>query len=161
MNKPVFTKSSVEAKLTEQDIDIFNKVVEKKFNEYTKLNKWFENDFNLSEDQYAQYQPYSFGALNELESKWFTKACLTQRFDIEAVVLKNKVILKCIQDDILCLEVSITKNQFSAINEKYDLLLDQKKENLYLIIAGTFMRNEHNILTTKLENLRVIKLAYK
>jgi hypothetical protein len=161
MNKPIFTKSSVEAKLNDFDIDIFNKVVEKRFNEHTKLNKWFENDFKLKEDQYSQYQPYLFEELNQLENKWFTKACLTQRFDISAVVLKNKVILRCLQDDVLCLEISITKNQFAAINEKYDLLLDKKTENLYLIIAGTFMKNENNILTTKLENLRVIKLAYK
>jgi hypothetical protein len=161
MNKPVFTKSSVDAKLSEVDIDIFNKVVEKRFNEYTKLNKWFESEFNLNEDQYSQYQPYPFLEINQLENKWFTKACMTERFDISAVVLKNKVILKCLQDGVVCLEISVSKNQFSAINEKYDLLLDQKSENLYLIIAGTFMRNDSNILTTKLENLRVIKLAYK
>lgn len=163
---PIFTKSSVEAKMDDNDIDIFKQVVEKRFNEHTKLNKKFETIFKLNDDEYQQYQPYLFSSIAIIEQKYFTKATLTDRFKLSYVELKNKIILKAYLEDILVLEISLTKSQFDAILEKYDIELTTQdvkdiSKTYYLIYAGTFMKNEKEILTSKLTDLRLIKIAYK
>ncbi|MGL5020474.1 MAG: hypothetical protein ACRC5R_00405 [Mycoplasmatales bacterium] len=158
---PLFSKSSVEVVLSEKDIDIFKQVVEKRFNEHTKLNKWFENEFKLSDSEYQQYQPYVFDSINLLEPKMFVKAVLADRFVISLKILKNKAFIKCFKDDELVLEISCSKKQIEAIEDKYDINLDNINKEYYLIYASTFMRNDHYILTSKLIDLRLIKIAYK
>lgn len=163
---PIFTKSSVEAKLSDGDIDIFKQVVEKRFNEHTKLNKRFETIFSLEREEYQQYQPYLYPSLSIMEEKYFTKATLADRFKINYVELKNKAIIKCYVEDELVVEISVTLKQLDSIIEKYNLDIDQEdvvssKKTHYLIYAGTFMKNDKNILTSKLVDLRLIKIAYK
>lgn len=163
---PIFTKSSAEAKITDIDNEIFKKVVEKRFNEHTGLNKLFENDFRLQDGQYEQYQPYKFDAINELEEKFFVKACLTDRFKMNYKELKNKTLLCAYVDNKLVLEISMTMKQLDAILDKYEVNLSTDEPKLitatkYLFYAGTFMRNEKGILTSKLTNLNLIKMSYK
>lgn len=160
---PEFTKSSPLAKINEEDLLIFQKVVELKFNERTKLNRFFDNDFKLEKDQYQMYQPYLFDVLNKLEEKYFVKLLLTDLFNLSVLKLKKKVILKGHIDSKLVLEISMSSSQLDAICEKYHLDLDEdiNEKNSFLIYAGTFIKNENGVLTSKLTDLRLLKIAYR
>lgn len=155
---PIFTKSSVEAKITDLDFEIFQKVVELKYNQKTNLIELFDNDFKLNEAQYQQYQPYLFKSLNLIEGKYFTKITLTDTFKINTLKLKNKIILKCYKNSKLALEISLSVSQYDSIIEKYKIEFNTNK-NLYIIFASTFLKNE-NLISTKLQDLKLFKVCY-
>lgn len=160
---PIFTKSSVEAALNEDDIEIFRLVIEKRFNEHIKLTKHFPNEFHLFEHQYQQYQPYLFPSISILEEKYFTKVTVADYFHISYVKLKNKAILKFFIKKELVLEISMTLKQLDAIIDKYDLDIEEtlSSRRYYLVYAGTFLKNDKLIVTSKLQDLKLIKIAYK
>lgn len=161
----LYTKSSADAKLTEDDIATFSKVCEKGINELTDRNTEFTEDFNLSQDLEYTYNLKKARVLKELQVNEFAKIAISDKFKLAVETIKNKVFLKCYQSEELILEISMSKKQLQALEDKYcyDLELfdgDVPQVKYHLFYAGTFMRTENNgVLKSKLVDLRLLKLV--
>lgn len=161
----LYTKSSADAKITEADIEIFSKVCEKGINELTDKNTEFTDNFELSVDQKFSHGLKKARVLKELESNQFAKLAISDKFKLAVEINKNKVFLKCYQSDNLILEISMSKKQLDALEDKYcyDLeLFDNQLPSVkyHLFFAGTFMRTQTDgPLKSKLVDLRLMKFV--
>ncbi len=163
----IFTKSSVEAKLTDEDINLFAKVCEKGINDYTDKNQEYTNDFQLTEDIEDFYRLKKFRVLKKMEPNNFTKQAISDRFTISVErINKNKCFLKCQQNNQLALEIAMSEKQLQAIEDKFNYrfkLSDNvaPTEKYQLFYAGTFMYKdkENNYLSSKLANLKLFKIV--
>ncbi len=161
----LFTNNSALAKVTEEDINIFSKVCEKGLNDLTEKNTEFTDSFKLSDDMEYSHSLKKFRVINKLESKQFCKAAISDRFNLSVSIVKNKVFLKAYQGDEVVLEISMSKSQLEAIEDKfyYDIQIDEgfkPSSKYHLFYAGTFMRNQDGkLIVSKLQDLRLIKLV--
>lgn len=164
MNR-LYTKSSADAKLTEDDIVIFSKVCEKGLNETTDKNVDFTADFKLPTDLEFTHNLKKTRVLKELEVNQFAKIAISDKFKLAVETVKNKVFLKCYQTENLVLEIAMSKKQLEALEDKYyyDLeVFDGEVPNTkyHVFYAGTFMRTENDgPLKSKLVDLRLLKFV--
>ena len=63
--KTLFTKSSAEAKVTEEDANIFAKVCEKEINSFTNKNTEYSDVFELFERYEVSHNMYNYKILND------------------------------------------------------------------------------------------------
>ena len=166
--KPIFTKSSAESKLTEENSETFAKVVEKNYNNYTKTNRIHTDDFTVDFDENPIYATHNFSELLEMEKNYFCKASIKGKFHINASKHKNKVFLKCYTGKELVLEISMTDKQLQAVCDKYYVDLDYfmnsdvKSDRRYMFFySGSFLYKDksHSHLSTNLTNLRLLKVS--
>lgn len=164
MNK-LYTKSSAEAKLTDEDIKIFARVCEKGINEFTNNNTEFTDDFELDEEAKFNYGLKKMRVLKDLEQNQFSKCAISDKTGLLVEEVKNKVFLKCYQSEKLVLEISMSKKQLEAIEDKYYYDIERFDDELprsryQLFYAGTFMRKEtEGPLSSKLTDLRLLKIV--
>lgn len=164
MNK-LFTKSSAEAKMTDEDIKLFSKVCEKGINEFTDKNTEFTEEFELADEQKIMYGLKKSRVIKELETNQFAKIAISDRFSLCTQTIKNKVFLKAYQGEVLVLEISMSKSQLTAIEDKYyyDIeIFDNKppRTKYQLFYSGTFMRKSiDSPLSSKLVDLRLLKIV--
>ncbi len=161
----LFTKSSIEAKLTEEDINIYARVCEKGINEFTQKNTQFTDSFELEESMEFQYGLKKFRSIKDLEHNYFCKAAVSDKYYVAIQVIKNKAFMKCYQSDKLVMEIAMSKSQLEAIEDKYyydiERYTDKTPRNRYQVFyAGTFMRKQGSeCLSTKLTDLRLLKIV--
>lgn len=161
----LYTKSSADAKISEADIEIFSKVCEKGINELTDKNTEFTDSFELSEEYKQSHSLKKARVLKELEINQFAKLAISDKFKLAVEINKSKVFLKCYQSDNLILEISMSKKQLEALEDKfcYDLeLFDSQLPSVkyHLFFAGTFMRSQNEgPLKSKLVDLRLMKFV--
>lgn len=163
------TKSSAEAKISKSDLEVFAKVVEKEFNDFTKTNQQYTKDFKLFGIKQRVFATHKINKLLEMNKNEFVKTCVSDKFNISVSVIKNnKVFVKCYKDEVLCLEISLTKGQMQSISEKYNIDLEDfhnpgyvSIEAFKIIISSTFMfRNPNDkFVSCKLNDLRLLKIA--
>ncbi len=165
----IFTKNSNEAKISSSNIQTFAKVCQKEFNEYTGYNIEFSKDFVLYGIKQQVFGVYKVDDILKLENGMFAKACISDDFNLNFQVIKNKYFLKCYQNEVLKLEIGLTKGQVDAISDKYNIDLfdfespDSVSINRFrIVIAATFMYKDKNTnnLGCKLSDLRLIKIAH-
>lgn len=164
--KEQFTKSSVDAKITADDIELFAKVCEKGINDYTEKNQQYTNDFKLGLDNEEFYRLKKFRFIKQLENNMFTKQAISDRFNICVETKKNKSFLKCFQNHELVLEIALSPSQVEAIENKYYYTFDYDKgieprKKYQLFYAGTFMYKDKDTkhLSSKLVDLKLIKIV--
>ncbi len=165
--KEIFTKSSVEAKMTPEKSDIFAKVCEKGINDFTEKNQEYTNDFKLPIDEEEYYRLKKFRFLKTMPTKHFASQAIADRFVIRISHGKNnKSFIKCYQSKELVLEIAASPRQIEAIEDKYHYYfkLDGKTENqdkYQLFYAGTFMEKsaDATYLSSKLTDLRLFKVV--
>ncbi len=161
----LYTKSSAEAKMTDEDIKIFSKVCEKGINELTDKNTEFTDGFELGEDLKFSHGLKKARVLKELEVNQFAKLAISDKFKLAVEIVKNKVFLKCYQSENLILEISMSKKQLEALEDKFyydfELFSDEVPAVKYhLFFAGTFMRStSEGPLKSKLTDLRLLKFV--
>ncbi|WOO86939.1 hypothetical protein RZE82_07425 [Mollicutes bacterium LVI A0039] len=165
MNK-LYTKSSSEAKLNEEDIKVFSRVCEKGINEFTQLNTEFTDNFTLTDDQQFQYGLKKLRVLKDLTPNQFCKVAISDKCVIDVEQVKNKIFFKCYQSQSLVLEIAMSVNQLEALEEKYNCdFVDSDgtipTDKFQIFYAGTFMRKTADgPLSSKLTDLRLLKIAY-
>lgn len=163
--KSLYTKSSAEAKITDEDIAVFSKVCEKGINEFTDKNTEFTAGFELTEDQGFKYGLKKSRVLKELELNQFAKLAISDKFKVAVEIKGKKVFMKCYQSDSLVLEIAMSKTQLEAIEDKfyYDIeIFDEEipRQKYQLFFAGTFMRKTtEGPLSSKLTDLRLLKIV--
>ncbi len=162
----LFTKSSPEAKINDEDIMLFAKVCEKGLNDHTKKNQEYTNDFKLAEDQEDFYRLKKFRVIKKMENNYFTKQAISDRFAINVETKKNKAFIRCYQNNELVLEIAATPAQIEAIENKFYYDFDYYKgkaatKKYQLFYAGTFMYKdkETTSLSSKLVDLRLLKIV--
>lgn len=164
MNR-LYTKSSADAKLTDQDIELFSKVCEKGINEATDKNIEFTADFKVPEELEFTHNLKKFRVLKELEVNQFAKIAVSDKFKLAVETIKNRVFVKCYQTDTLVLEIAMSKKQLAALEDKYyyDLEIfdgEVPSTKYHVFYAGTFMRTDADgPLKSKLVDLRLLKFV--
>lgn len=164
MNR-LYTKSSADAKLTKQDIEIFSKVCEKGINETTEKNVDFTADFKLPTDLEFTHNLKKVRVLKDLAVNQFAKVAISDKFKLAVEINKAKVFLKCYQSDTLVLEITMSKTQLAALEDKYyydlELFDGQVPSTKYhLFYGGTFLRTDGDgPLKSKLADLRLLKFV--
>lgn len=161
----LFTKSSSEAKLTDEDIKIFARVCEKGINEFTQKNTQFTDTFELESEMQFQYGLKKFRSIKDLEPNQFCKAAVSDKYYVAIQLVKNKAFMKCYQSDKLVMEIAMSKAQLEAIEDKYyydiERFTDNVPRNRYQVFyAGSYMRKQDcDYISTKLTDLRLLKIV--
>lgn len=156
----LYTKSSAIAKLTDEDIKIFSRVLEKAINDFTDRNTEWTDDFQLSEEQVPVYTPKKLRSLGDLTPKLFAKLAIADKCQVSFEQIKSKIFVKCYHGEKLVLEIAMSLAQMEAIEDKYDVDFDQADVKYQLYFAGTFMRkHEDGPLSSKLSDLRLFKIT--
>lgn len=164
MNK-LYTKSSAEAKLSEDDIKIFSRVCEKGINEFTQKNMEFTADFELDEETRYKYGLKKIRVLKELQKNQFSKIAISDKCAIAVEIIKNKAFIKCYQSETLILEIAMSTKQLEAIEDKYYYDIERfdkcgPRQKYQIFYAGTFMRKDDQApLSSKLNDLRLLKIV--
>lgn len=162
----LFTKSSVDAKLEDTDLQLFAKVCEKGLNDHTRKNQEYTNDFKLTAEQEDFYRLKKFRVIKKMEHNMFCKQAISDRFAINVETKKNKSFIRCYQNNELVLEIAATPTQIEAIENKFYYDFDYYKgtnatKKYQLFYAGTFMykNKETTVLSSKLSDLRLFKIV--